>query len=342
MTSSAAGHPELRIAVVGAGQMGADHITRITRRITGAQVAAVVEPDADRATAAAADAPGASIRTNIEEALEHDDLDAVLIATPGKYHKPVLLPALQAGVAILCEKPLTPGSEEAWEILEAEQKLDRPHIQVGFMRRFDTDYQKLRALIQSGDAGELLALHCAHRNPTVPDSYTEQMLINDSVVHEIDVVPWLAGSPIVSIEVKKLRQNRHSNFPDPQLVILELATGALAIVEINVSMQFGYQVKTEAVFENGLAEIGVPGGMTRWQDGQIARAENTSFVTRFAAAYDSQIQHWVDAAAQGRIDGPSAWDGYRVAVGCEAGVKAQSTGMRVDISSTPRPAFYGG
>jgi len=121
---------ELRVAVVGAGMMGGDHVTRIGKRIKGARVAAIVEPDAARARAAAANAPGAVVRADIRQALEQDDLDAVLIATPGQLHEPVLLPALEAGVAIFCEKPLTPDSTSALRILEAEQKLDR-HQHIG-------------------------------------------------------------------------------------------------------------------------------------------------------------------------------------------------------------------
>jgi len=107
-----------------------------------------------------------------------------------------------------------------------------------------------------------------------------------------------------------------------------------------VNIQFGYQVKTEAVFEKGVAEIGRTAGLTRWQDGRIFGEEHTTFKTRFADAYDAQIQRWVNATQRGEIDGPSAWDGYLVAASCEAGVKAQQTGQREEVAYVPRPAFY--
>ena len=331
---------DLRIAVVGAGMMGADHIARITDTIQGARVAAVVEPDEGRAAAAVRSAPGSVARTRIEDAIELDDLDAVLIATPGFLHEPVLLPALEAGLAILCEKPLTQDSTSSLAILEAEQKLDRPRIQVGFMRRFDAEYGQLRGLIDGGDLGALVGLHCAHRNPSIPDTYTEAMLITDSVVHEFDVVPWLAGSDIVSVEVKPLRRNSRSAIADPAMVYLQLENGVLADVEINVNIGFGYQVKTEAVFEQGVAEIGRTSGLTTWRGGSISTPEHMSFKTRFAAAYDEQIQRWVNAVKVGTIDGPSAWDGYRVALACEAGVQAQKTAGPIAVESVPKPAFY--
>ncbi|MGO3767246.1 Gfo/Idh/MocA family protein, partial [Microbacterium gubbeenense] len=297
---------DLRIGVVGAGAMGADHIRRIESRITGAHVAAVVETDPGRAESAALAAPDSRPFARIEDAIADDAIDAVLVAVPGAAHLPVLLPALEAGLPILCEKPLTPDSATSLRVLEAEQKLDRPHIQVGFMRRFDPEYARLRELIASGDAGELLMLHCAHRNPSVTESYVQEMLINDSVVHEFDVVPWLAGSAVKSVEVRYSRRNplAPERLREPILVLMELENGLLVDVEMSVNVQFGYQVTTEAVFSQSVARIG--DAQWEWDD----PAEHTSFTTRFADAYDIEVQRWVDAVRGGRlVDGPNAWDG---------------------------------
>jgi myo-inositol 2-dehydrogenase/D-chiro-inositol 1-dehydrogenase len=333
---------DLRVGVVGTGIMGADHVARITGTITGASVSAIVEPDAGRAASAARLAPEAKIFTRVEDALSADALDAVVIATPGKFHEPVLLPVLEAGLPVLCEKPLTQDTESSWRVVEAEQKAGRQLIQVGFMRRFDPQYQQLRELIASGTAGELLMLRCLHRNPSVPDGYTQPMLINDSVVHEFDVVPWLAGATITSVEVKYAKRNSlgPANLREPILVLMELDNGVLVDVEMNVSVQFGYQVATEAVFERGVARIGQPEGLQLWQDAKFQVGEHTSYVTRFKQAYDIEVQAWVDATKRGTIAGPSAWDGYKVAVACAAGVKALDTTGPVAIELPETPAFY--
>lgn len=337
-------HEETRVAVVGAGRMGSDHIARITKNISGARVSAVVEPDADRGEAAVAVAPGCTAFASLGEAIEADEADAVLIATPGAFHAPVLRTALEAGLPIFCEKPLTPDSESSREILELEQKVcAKPHIQIGFMRRFDPEYQQMKKLISSGDSGELMMLHCTHRNPAVPESYVQEALINDSLVHEFDVVPWLAGSRAVSIEVKYPRSNSLTpqRLREPILALLELENGVLADVEMNVSAQFGYQVTTEAVFEQGPARIGDPSGLQLWSQGRASRSDHAGFETRFAAAFDAQIQRWIDAVRNGRlVDGANAWDGYLVALCCEAGVEALKTSGPVSIEASERPAFY--
>lgn len=333
---------ELRIGVVGAGLMGADHIVRIQNRINGAIVTAVVEPDEGRAKTALENAPAAAWYPNIEAAIAASAMDAVLIATPGQFHEPVLLPALAAGLPILCEKPLTADAVSSLKIVEAEVAGGKQLIQVGFMRRFDAGYESLRGLIQNKQQGELLGLHCAHRNPEVPESYHNDMLIFDSVVHEIDVVRFLTDSPIHSVEVKHMKRNsnNHAGFNDPILVLLKTDSEVLATVEMNVSVKFGYQVKTEAVFENGIAEIGRTAGMTTWFEGQVATAEHMSFKTRFASAYDTQIQRWVNATKLGKIDGPSAWDGYLAAAAVEAGVKALNSGNLEIVNYAKKPSFY--
>jgi myo-inositol 2-dehydrogenase/D-chiro-inositol 1-dehydrogenase len=109
---------------------------------------------------------------------------------------------------------------------------------------------------------------------------------------------------------------------------------------MNVSVQFGYQVKTEAVFEKGIAEIGRTSGMTRFSESKISVDEHTTFKTRFADAFDSQVQRWVLAAKKGTIDGPSAWDGYLAAAAVEAGLEALHTGNQVKCVYENKPGFY--
>jgi myo-inositol 2-dehydrogenase/D-chiro-inositol 1-dehydrogenase len=332
----------LRVAVVGAGMMGADHVRRITQKISNATVTAIVEPFEERAAAAAALAPGAVAVSTIQEAIDRDLIDAVIIATPGPFHLPVLLPALEAGLAILCEKPLTESVDEALQVLAAEQKLDRPRIQVGFMRRFDDEHIQLKQLIDSGSLGALLGTHHRHRNASVPDTYKNFMLITDSVVHEIDIVNFLTGEKIVGIEVKNLKRNSQNaeGFHDPILALLYTESGILADVEMNVNVRFGYQVTTEAVFEQGIANIGATRGIVQRFDGEVSQAEPPSFVERFGAAYDVEVQSWVDGALAGRIGGPSAWEGYLATVASAAGVLAITNGTLESVEYIVKPDFY--
>lgn len=333
---------DLRVGVVGAGLMGADHVERIQRKVAGAHVSAVIDTDEIRSRAAADLAPGSSVFASLDEAIAARAMDAVLIATPGQFHLPALLAVVDAGLPTMCEKPLTPDAATSLQVVHAEVARGRTLIQVGFMRRFDEGYMELRDLIQGHAYGDLLALRCQHRNPEVPESYTNEMLIPDSVVHEIDTVRFLTDSPIVSVEVKHLKRNskNFSHLNEPILALLETESGVVADVEMNVSVGFGYQVKTEAVFESGIAEIGRTSGTTIWSDGKYFGHEHMSFKTRFGAAFERELQRWVEAAKEGTIDGPSAWDGYLAAAACDAGSEAIATGRRVVVEYAEKPALY--
>jgi myo-inositol 2-dehydrogenase / D-chiro-inositol 1-dehydrogenase len=332
----------LRVCVVGAGKMGADHIERLTRRIVGAEVSAVVDADVSRAEKAVEAIPPAVAVSSIEHALDREDVNAVVIATPGFLHRDMLLQVLERDLPILCEKPLTPDAPSSWEILEAEQRLGRKRIQVGFMRRFDAEYERLRSLIMSGELGELLMLHCSHRNPETPPGFTNEMLINDSVVHEFDIIRYLTGEEVRTVQVRLGRATRHapSGQHDPQHVLIETEKGVLADVEIFVNAQFGYQVATQAVFEKGIVNIGEDGGPYVRIAGRWGGEITPSFVERFKSAYDVEIQRWVDATKRGEVDGPTAWDGYATAACCEAGVTAQKSGEKVGVSLKNKPSIY--
>lgn len=205
----------------------------------------------------------------------------------------------------MSEKPLTPDAASSWKIVEAEQRLGKKRIQVGFMR-FDAEYQRLRSLITSGELGELLMLHCLHRNPKTPREFTNELLINDSVVHEFDAIRYLTSEEIKSVQVRLGRATRHvhSGQHDPQHVLIETESGVLADVEIFVNAQFGYQVGTQAVFEKGIANIGEDGGPYVRSAGRWWGEITPSFVERFRSAFDDEMQSWVDAANEAKSAGP--------------------------------------
>ncbi|MGX4688479.1 Gfo/Idh/MocA family protein [Streptomyces sp. JNUCC 63] len=333
----------LNVAVIGAGRMGADHVRRIHEVISGARVSAVVDVDAERAKAVAARVEGCTAHTDPAAAMAAADVDAVLIASPGAAHEAALLAALARDLPVLCEKPLTPDAASALRVLEAEQRLGRRRVQVGFMRRYDTEYLKLEQLLRTGQLGRPLLLHHRHRNVASPPGWTGDMLIRDSVVHEMDVTRWLLGQEITAVTV--LRPTPSGNAPggiqDPQFIVFETAGGAIADVEIFVNCGFGYQVRAEVVCERGTARVGDGHAMITHMAGRWGGTIAQDYLERFAAAYDREVQTWVDATRRGEVTGPTAWDGYAAAAVCEAGVRSLTEGGRVEVDLVERPALYG-
>ncbi|MEV6959917.1 Gfo/Idh/MocA family oxidoreductase [Streptomyces sp. NPDC051207] len=332
----------LGVAVLGAGHMGADHIRRLDRVVSGARVAAVADPDDARARDAVVGIGGVSVHTDTEAALDAPGVDAVLIASPGPAHEEALLAAFARGLPVLCEKPMTSDSAGALRVMEAEARLGRRLARIGFMRRHDAEYRDLKALLDSGRLGRPLMLHCVHRNVSSPPGFTSDMLISSSVSHEIDAARWLLGQELTAVTV--LRPASSSGAPsgllDPQFVLFETADGALVDVEVFVNCGFGYQVRCEAVCERGSARIGEERAMTVTAGGGARAEVPQDYLVRFADAYDRQVQSWVDSVRRSTVTGPSAWDGYAAAVVAEAGVESLETGARVPVDLAPRPELY--
>ncbi|MES4892931.1 Gfo/Idh/MocA family oxidoreductase [Streptomyces sp. NPDC096012] len=329
----------LGVAVLGAGHMGADHIRRLGHVVSGARVAAVADPDVERAKEAVAGLSGVSVHTDPSAALDAPGVAAVLVASPGPAHEEALLACFARGLPVLCEKPMVPDSAGALRVVEAEARLGRRLAQIGFMRRYDAGYRRLKALLDGGSLGRPLILHCTHRNVSSPGHFTSAMLINSSVSHEIDAARWLLGQELTAVRV--LRPRSSSGAPeglvDPQFVLFETERGALVDVEVFVNCGFGYQVRCEAVGEAGSARIGDEHTMVVTTGGRAAQEVAQDYLVRFADAYDREVQAWVDATRRGRVTGPGVWDGYAASVVAEAGVRSLETGHRVAVDLAPRP-----
>jgi myo-inositol 2-dehydrogenase/D-chiro-inositol 1-dehydrogenase len=334
---------DLRIGIVGVGMMGADHAERVAHRVSGARLVAVSDPDVARATALAGALDDVRVVEDPLALIRDDEVDAVIIASPGFAHTEQLMACLEHGKPVLCEKPLTMDSESSLRVVEAEHKVGRPLIQVGFMRRFDPEYAALKRLLDSGDLGRTLLLHNVHRNKTVPETFRSEMIVRDSLVHEVDVARWLFDDEIARITVHAPRPTSlvGEGVLDPQFAVFEMASGAIADVEVFVNNQVGYEVRCEAVAERGSATIGLGVDVLTRAAGHWGGAVPGDFRIRFGLAYDLEIQRWVNAAAKGELDGPTAWDGYAAAAVCTAGVESLTSGRPVKVEMVRRSEVLG-
>ena len=340
---------ELRIAVLGVGMMGADHVARISSKIAGARVAVVNDYFVEKAEELAASIPGARVVVDPIDAIADPEVDAVLLATPGPTHEKQLLACLEYGKPVMCEKPLTTDVETSLAVVKAEAELGKKLIQVGFMRRFDNEYADLKALIDSGEIGRPLVVHCAHRNPAVPPHFDSAMIVKDSLVHEVDVTRFLLDEEITSVQIitPSANANAPAGLKDPQIAIFTTETGRHVDAEVFVTTGVAYEVRTEVVAERGSAMIGLDVGLVRKSTpGTWGGTITPSFKERFGQAYDTEIQRWVDAVRTGAetgnyVDGPGAWDGYAAAAVCEAGVKSLESGLPVAVDMVQRSSIPG-
>ncbi|MEA2295422.1 MAG: myo-inositol 2-dehydrogenase / D-chiro-inositol 1-dehydrogenase [Solirubrobacteraceae bacterium] len=332
----------LAVGVIGTGVMGSTHARTIATAVSGARLAAVSDVDADRAAAVAAGLGCERVHRDPYALIADPSVDAVLIVSSDATHVDFTLACLEAGKPVLCEKPLAPTAAACLDVVQAESALGRRLVQVGFMRRFDAGYAELKRMLDGGEIGAALMLHCVHRNPSVPPHYTSDMLITSSATHEIDVARWLLGEELVAATVHAPRSSSLApdRLRDPQFVLLEGASGALIDVEVFVTARYGYDIRCEVVGERGTVSLAPPTRVLVRRDRGDTAPVPGDFRDRFADAYRTQFQAWVAALAAGGPQGPSAWDGYATAVVADACLESLATGARTAVALAPRPELY--
>ena len=331
----------LRIGMIGPGGMGQAHIERIHSVIAGGRVVAVTDLNAENARKVA-DRIGATTFPSAAELIASNDVDAVMICSVGPAHEPDVIAAIKAGKYVFCEKPLAPTADACVRIMKAEQKAGKKLVTVGFMRRFDASYQEMKTILNSGEIGKALMIHNTHRNPTVPETYTWDMAINDTAIHEIDTMRWLLGEEFVTARVDKPKRTslRFEHLQDPLVLILTTESGVRVDDEVFVNCQYGYDIQCELVAERGVVRLGdqelVQRADLHGRRNRLAMDHNQ----RFGQAFVREVQEWITAASEGRHTGSSSWDGYAAAVVCDAGVQALTADGEVPITMMPKPDFY--
>lgn len=332
---------ELKIGVVGVGAIGRTHIERIQNKLQGAVVTACADVNVDFGKSVA-EKYGCKFYANGEEMIASDDVDAVIVTTIDPFHEQYVMAAIKAGKYVFCEKPLAPEAEACKRIVEAEIAGGKQLVQVGFMRRYDPGYRQLKEAIQNRTYGEPLLLHCAHRNPSVDESYTTPMAVENSMVHEIDVLRWLLNEDYATAEVVFAKNTRrtHKNLMDPQVMILTTKSGVRIDVEAFVNTGHCYDIKCEVCCEDAILNLPEPANIQVCANAQRGHAIHKDWSTRFVEAYNTEVQEWINASKEGRVDGPTAWDGYVCQVTAAAASKARDTQTVVKIEMDEMPAFY--
>jgi myo-inositol 2-dehydrogenase / D-chiro-inositol 1-dehydrogenase len=330
----------MNIGVIGTGLMGSTHVRILSTLVSGATVTAVSDPVSAEQVAAGQGV--GTIHADPLALIRDDGVDAVLIASPAGTHEALTLACLQEGKPALCEKPLTASADASARVVDAEAALGRRLVQVGFMRRYDAAYLELKRGLDDGAIGAPLLAHMAHRNAAAPPHFDSAMLITDSVVHEIDVVRWLLGEEIVRATVFAPRASSRTKpgLQDPQLVLFETESGRLVDVECFVSSGYGYDIRCEVVGETGTLELAPPARVTARAATGRGVAVDPGFWTRFAPAYQDELQGWVNAVSRGEPTGPTAWDGYAAAAVSEAAVVSLRDGGTVGVQLIERPDLY--
>lgn len=332
---------ELRIGVIGTGMIGRTHIDRINNKLSGGKIVACADANIDFCRSVAEKFGIKPFNTG-EELIDSDEVDAVIVTTSDAYHEQYVLAAIKAGKYVFCEKPMAPTVEACRRIVDAEISGGKQLVQVGFMRRYDPGYRQLKKCIQDKTYGEPLLLHCAHRNADITEPWDNSSAVENSMVHEIDVLRWLLGEDYATAEVRYGKSTRRAKegLHDPQIMVLTTKSGVRIDVESFVCNGQCYDIRCEVVCEDGILNLPKPATIEVLAGTVRGSAVDADWTTRFVEAYNVEIQEWINGCKAGRVDGPNAWDGYACQAAAAAASKARENQTIEPVVYDEKPDFY--
>lgn len=220
----------VRVGLAGLGQFGKLHAS-VLESLPGVRLVAVCDPRAEEVAAALALLDDARGFSDCDAMLDAEPLDALFIVSPEPLHASHALAAIERGIAAFVEKPLAMSAEEAERVAAAAAAARLP-LQVGFVLRFDTQHTLLKAELDRGALGDIVSLR-TKRNASkawFPNFGDRAHPMQETAIHDIDLLLWLAASPVVRVQAVE-RNLSGMRYPDGCWALLELANGAVAIIE---------------------------------------------------------------------------------------------------------------
>ena len=327
---------KIGIGVLGVGEMGKRHAENLRRLVPGAELVAIADVAAERAKQVADELEVAKSFGSLEAMLECKDVQAVLIATPDKFHAQGVIQAAKAGKDILCEKPIALTLADAYAALDAVNKAG-VRLQVGFMRRYDPAYAAAMKRIEAGEIGTPLIFKSIGRDKDEPPLAAYQsglngMLFYNNTIHDFDLARWLMRDEVTEVHSYTTVAIRPevAQYGDvvASSVNLQYRNGGIGNIESYVQAVYAYDVRTEILGSKGAIFVGsiekTPAVFLNANGSTQTLADH--FLSRFADAYLAEVRDFVQTLLQ---DKP-------VRVTGEDGLKALATAVAAESSHKQR------
>jgi predicted dehydrogenase len=322
---------KLGIGVLGVGEMGKRHAENLRRLVPEARLLAIADVAAERARDVAEELEVEHSFGSLEAMLELKGLDAVVIATPDKFHAGAVISAALAGKSILCEKPSALNLADAQAALDAVAKAG-VRLQIGFMRRYDPAYAAAMRRIEAGEIGTPVIFKSLGRDKewgplAAYQSGMNGMLFYTNTIHDFDLARWLMQDEVAEVHSYTTAAIRPelAQYGDvvASVVNLKYRHGAIGNIESYAQAVYGYDVRTEVVGSKGAILVGslerMPATFLTAHGGTRTLADH--FLSSFPDAYLAEVKdfvHTILTDGTPRVSGEDGIKALAIAVAAEA------------------------
>jgi myo-inositol 2-dehydrogenase/D-chiro-inositol 1-dehydrogenase len=328
-----------RFALLGAGFIGSVHAANLANH---PRIDFVLVYDIDPIRAGRlADQHGPQLADNIEAAFDPDRIDAVFIASSTDTHAGHLRRAADAGLAVICEKPIDLDMEHATEAARWAHRQGIPAM-VDFNRRFDRDYAELKRAVDAGEIGDVELIQLTSRGPAMPPlDYIAVSggQMRDQTIHFFDLARWLSGLDPVEVYAAgtALAEPRLADYGDvdTSVATLSLPTGALVQIDCARRIGYGYDERIEVLGSSGMIEARRhrTGSVSRYRAGHVIDdGLHAGWFERIQPTYANALDHFVRSLEEHAAITPSLDDGLKAQAIAEAAMRSLTSHRSEPIS----------
>lgn len=294
---------KLTIGVIGAGRIGKLHTDNLLR-MPNAHVKLIADPFYDKAWV---ESRQLKATKNVDDVFSDKEIDAVLILSPSTLHAEQIITAARSEKHIFCEKPIALDPARIREALEVVDQ-QGVKLQIGFNRRFDPNFKRLRQAVETKKIGDLHLIKIASRDPAPPPlEYVKSSggIFLDMTIHDFDMVRFLSGSEVDEVfatgAVLVDPKIGKAGDVDTAITTLKLKNGALASIDNSRKAVYGYDQRIEVFGSKGSVEA-LNNTETRTvftsAEGVISDRPLDFFLERYLNSYLSEIEEFIRAVVE--------------------------------------------
>jgi myo-inositol 2-dehydrogenase/D-chiro-inositol 1-dehydrogenase len=248
---------KLHIGVIGAGRIGRVHAETLAFRLPESQIVAITDVNREAAQSLASRCNIPKVAASSDEILADKQIEAVLICSSTNTHAELIAQAAQAGKHIFCEKPIAFSLEQIDRALAAV-KAAGVQLQIGFNRRFDANFARVRHAVSSGEIGVPSLMHIISRDPGPPPiSYVKVSggIFMDMTIHDFDMARFLIGDEVEEIYtaagVRVDPEIGKAGDLDTALIVLRFRNGVIGTIDNSRKAVYGYDQRVEILGSEG-------------------------------------------------------------------------------------------
>lgn len=318
----------LRIGIIGAGRIGIVHTGTIALHIPEAKVVAIADINLVAAKELGERFSVGFVAEDYRKVIHNPGVDAILICSPTDTHAAYAIEAAKAGKHVFCEKPIALDLDTIQNVIRVTEQ-SRVKFMVGFNRRFDSNFRKVRQMVVEGKIGEPHILKITSRDPAPPPpEYVASSggMFLDMTIHDFDMARFIAGDEVEEVfSVGSVRVDPaigRAGDIDTAVITLRFARGALGVIDNSRKAVYGYDQRLEVFGSEGMVKVenNAPDNHNYYShDGVHSSLPLNFFMDRYIDAYASEIKEFCQAVAEDKPVSVGGIDGLMsVAIGLAA------------------------